>query len=138
MWEMECNDTILHQFVCCRRQKRKLWVYERGNLMHRSIDLCPTLDCIFICCCSVRVCKVLCIFSHNHRPFLNCHCFSFVIEMKFNSCKIIPHYYNNRFALHMHTSTISTLILNTFNTAIHLKTKFMVISSNHNLHFKIH
>jgi hypothetical protein len=40
-----------------------------------------------------------------------------MVEVKFNSYKIIPHYYNNKFALHMHT--ISALILNTFNTAIH-------------------
>jgi hypothetical protein len=42
-----------------------------------------------------------------------------MVEVKFNSCKIIPRYYNNKFAIHMHTSTISTLIFNAFNTAIH-------------------
>jgi hypothetical protein len=42
-----------------------------------------------------------------------------LIEMRFNLCIIIPHYSNNIFALHMHTFIISTLILNTFNTAIH-------------------
>jgi hypothetical protein len=42
-----------------------------------------------------------------------------MVEVKFNSYKIIPHYYKNRFALHMHTFTISALIINTFNTAIH-------------------
>jgi len=42
-----------------------------------------------------------------------------MVEVKFNSYKIIPHYYNNKFALHMHTSTISVVILNTFNIAIH-------------------
>ncbi len=26
--------------------------------------------------------------------------------MKFHSCRIIPHYFNNKFALHMHTFTI--------------------------------
>jgi hypothetical protein len=42
-----------------------------------------------------------------------------MVEMKFNSYKIIPHYYNNIFALHMHTSTIFALIFNTLNIAIH-------------------
>jgi hypothetical protein len=30
-----------------------------------------------------------------------------LVETKFNSYKIIPHYYNNRFALHLHTFIIS-------------------------------
>jgi hypothetical protein len=42
-----------------------------------------------------------------------------LLVVKFNSYRIIPHYYNNRFALHMHTFSISALILNTFNIAIH-------------------
>jgi hypothetical protein len=42
-----------------------------------------------------------------------------MVKMKFNSCKIIPHYCNNIFALHMQTFTISILFLNTFNIAIH-------------------
>jgi len=42
-----------------------------------------------------------------------------MVEMKFNSYRIIPHYYNNKFALHMHTSINSALIFNTFNIAIH-------------------
>jgi hypothetical protein len=37
----------------------------------------------------------------------------------------------------MHTFTISTLILNTPDFEIHSNTKFMVISYNQNLHFKI-
>ncbi len=37
----------------------------------------------------------------------------------------------------MHTFTISALILNTHNSTIHLNTRFMVISYNHNLYFKI-
>jgi hypothetical protein len=40
-----------------------------------------------------------------------------VVEVKFNLCKIF--HTNNKFALHMHTSIISALILNTLNTAIH-------------------
>jgi hypothetical protein len=42
-----------------------------------------------------------------------------LVDVKFNSYKIIPHYYNNRFALHMHTSIIYALIINTINTTIH-------------------
>jgi len=42
-----------------------------------------------------------------------------MVEMKFDSCKIIPHYYNNIFVLHMHTFTNSVFFLNTFNIAIH-------------------
>ncbi len=42
-----------------------------------------------------------------------------LVKVKFNSCKIIPHYYNNIFAPHMHTFTIYALFLNTLNTAIH-------------------
>jgi hypothetical protein len=42
-----------------------------------------------------------------------------LVQVKFNSFKTISHYYNNRFAFHMHTFTISTFILNTLNTAIH-------------------
>jgi hypothetical protein len=34
-----------------------------------------------------------------------------MVEMKFNSYKIIPHYCNNRFAFHMHTFNIYALIL---------------------------
>jgi hypothetical protein len=44
---------------------------------------------------------------------------SMLVDVKFNSCKIIPHYCKNRFALHMHTSTISSLIFNTLNPTIH-------------------
>jgi hypothetical protein len=61
-----------------------------------------------------------------------------LVEVKFNFCIIIPHYYNNKFALHMHTSIIFALILNTFNIAIHQNTVFMVISYKQNLHVKIH
>jgi len=42
-----------------------------------------------------------------------------MVEVKFNYCKIIPHYYNNKFTLHMHTFNIYALILNTINIAIH-------------------
>jgi hypothetical protein len=38
----------------------------------------------------------------------------------------------------MDTFTILALIFNIFNTAIHLNTKFMVISYNQNMHFRIH
>ncbi len=50
----------------------------------------------------------------------------------------ISHYYNNIFALHMHTFIVFTLILNTFFSIIHYNTRFIVIPYNHNLHFKIH
>jgi hypothetical protein len=40
-----------------------------------------------------------------------------MVEVKFNSCKIIPNYYNI-FTLHMHTFTIFALILSTLNIAI--------------------
>jgi hypothetical protein len=53
-----------------------------------------------------------------------------MVEVKFNSCIIIPHYCNKRFALHMHTSIIYALIFSTFNTTIHKNTNFMVISYN--------
>jgi len=43
----------------------------------------------------------------------------YLVEMKFNSYRIIQHYYNNIFAFQMHTFIIFALILNTFNTAIH-------------------
>jgi len=42
-----------------------------------------------------------------------------MVKMKFNSYRIIAHYCNNKFALHMHTSTIYALILNTLNIVIH-------------------
>ncbi len=42
-----------------------------------------------------------------------------MVEVKFNCCIIIPHYCNNKFALHMHTFTIFALILTTLNYAIH-------------------
>jgi hypothetical protein len=37
----------------------------------------------------------------------------------------------------MHTFTIFALIINTPNSIVHLNTKFMVISYNHNLYFRI-
>jgi hypothetical protein len=40
-------------------------------------------------------------------------------KSEFNSYIIIPHYYNNKFAFHMHTFTISPWIINTLNFAIH-------------------
>jgi hypothetical protein len=61
-----------------------------------------------------------------------------LVEMILFFCIIIPQYCNNIFAFHMHTSTIYALILNTFSIAIHQNTRFMVISLNQNLHFKIH
>ncbi len=61
-----------------------------------------------------------------------------MVEVKLNSCRIISHYCKNIFALHIHTSIISTLMFNTFNIIIHQNTKFMVISYNLNLHFRIH
>jgi len=42
-----------------------------------------------------------------------------MVEVKFNSYRIIPHYYNNKFPLHMHTFIIFALFLNTLNIAIH-------------------
>jgi hypothetical protein len=42
-----------------------------------------------------------------------------MVEVKFNSWKIIPHYYNNKFALHMHTFIIFALIIKTLNIVIH-------------------
>ncbi len=51
-----------------------------------------------------------------------------LVEVRFNFCIIIPHDCNNKFALHMHTSIIFALILNTFNIAIRQNTIFMVIS----------
>jgi hypothetical protein len=44
-----------------------------------------------------------------------------MVEVTFNSYKIIPYYCNNRFELHMHTSTISVLI---FNTSPIIKTPY--------------
>jgi hypothetical protein len=41
-----------------------------------------------------------------------------MVDVKFNSYIIIPQYYNNKIAFHMHTFTISALILNTPNIAI--------------------
>jgi len=45
--------------------------------------------------------------------------FSTNVKVKFNSYKTIPHYCNNKFALHMHTFSIYALILNTLNITIH-------------------
>jgi hypothetical protein len=52
----------------------------------------------------------------NNREFDLC---DHLVEVKFNLCRIIPHYYNNKFALHMHTFNNSVLFLNTLNIAIH-------------------
>jgi hypothetical protein len=88
-----------------------------------------TFECLYMpnSICSNHKCKVLIALQlglHIERD-------DPMVKMKFNLCIIIPHYCNNKFALHMHTSTISTLIFNTFNTTIHQNTIFMVISYNH-------
>jgi hypothetical protein len=41
------------------------------------------------------------------------------VKSEFNPYKIIIHYYNNKFALHMHTFIIYALIFNRFNSTIH-------------------
>ncbi len=58
--------------------------------------------------------------------------------MKFKFLQNISHYYNSRFAFHMHMFTISILSLKNFNTTIHSNIKFMVITYNQNLYFIIH
>jgi hypothetical protein len=50
----------------------------------------------------------------------------------------ISHYYKDIFAFHMHMFTIFVLSLNKLNTTIHSNIKFMVITYNQNLHFRIH
>jgi hypothetical protein len=35
-----------------------------------------------------------------------------LVDVKFNSYKIIPLYYNNKFTLHMHTFSISIMFFN--------------------------
>jgi len=42
-----------------------------------------------------------------------------LVAMKFNSCRIIPHYCNNKFAFHMHKFIIFALFSNTPNNTIH-------------------
>jgi hypothetical protein len=41
-----------------------------------------------------------------------------MVEVKFNSYRIIPHYYNNIFAFHVHTFNIFALFINTLDIAI--------------------
>jgi hypothetical protein len=61
-----------------------------------------------------------------------------LVEVKFKFLQNISHYYNNIFAFHMPMFTISILSLNKLNNTIHSNIRFMVITCNHNLHFKIH
>jgi hypothetical protein len=51
-----------------------------------------------------------------------------LVDVKFNSYRIVPRYCDNTFALHLHTSIISALIFNTLNLAIHKNTRSMIIS----------
>jgi len=59
-------------------------------------------------------------------------------KLKFKFLKNISHYYNNKFAFHMHMFIIYILSLNKFNITIHSNIKFMVTTYNQNLHFRIH
>jgi hypothetical protein len=61
-----------------------------------------------------------------------------MVEVKFKFLQNISHYCNNIFAFHMPMFTIFVLSLNKLNTAIHSNIKFMGISYNQNMHFKIH
>jgi hypothetical protein len=56
-----------------------------------------------------------------------------MVEVKFKFLQNISHYYNNKFAFHMHIFTIFTIFilsLNKLNTTIHSNIRFMVIIYN--------
>jgi len=57
----------------------------------------------------------------TQKSYTTCTCSCVVGRSEFNSYIIIPRYYNNIFALHINSFTISALIFNTFNFAIHSK-----------------
>jgi hypothetical protein len=61
-----------------------------------------------------------------------------MVEMKLKFLQNISHYCNNKFAFHMPMFTIFVLSFNKLNITIHSNIRFMVITYNHNLHFKIH
>jgi hypothetical protein len=58
--------------------------------------------------------------------------------MKFKFLQNISHHYNNIFAFHMFMFIICVLSFNKFNITIHSNIRFMVITYNQNLHFRIH
>jgi hypothetical protein len=53
-----------------------------------------------------------------------------MVEVTFKFLQNISHYYNNKFAFHMHIFTIFILSLNKLNTTIHSNIRFMVIIYN--------
>ncbi len=61
-----------------------------------------------------------------------------MVEVKFKFLQNISHYYNNRFAFHMHMFIVPILSLNKLNITIHSNIRFMVIAYNQNLYLKIH
>ncbi len=61
-----------------------------------------------------------------------------MVELKFKFLQNISHYYNNKFAFHIHIFIIFVLSFNKLNTIIHSNIRFMVIVYNQNLHFRIH
>jgi hypothetical protein len=73
--------------------------------------LCHGILCHITCmiCCGIN----------NDLLTLNMDLTNIDGRNEFNSYWIIPHYYNNKFALHMHTFTIFAYIFNTFNSTIH-------------------
>ncbi len=55
-----------------------------------------------------------------------------LVEVKFNSYRIISHYYNNIFSLHMHTFIIS-VFFSTHSTLPFIKTSYSnIIENSHN------
>jgi hypothetical protein len=72
--------------------------------------------------CHGILCHVTCLICcgiNNDLLTLNMDLTNIDGKNEFNSYIIIPHYYNNKFALHMHTITIFASIFNTFNSTIH-------------------
>jgi hypothetical protein len=69
--------------------------------------------------------------THSHK-------WEKMVEMKLKFLHNISHYYNNKFAFHMPMFTIFVLSFDKLNTTIHSNIRFMVITYNQNLHFKIH
>ncbi len=62
---------------------------------------------------------MICCGINNDLLTLNMDLIKIDGKNEFNSYKIIPHHYNNKFALHMHTFIIFAWIFNTFNSSIH-------------------